>query len=175
MGLPIALLPIHILWINLVSDGLPALALSYEKEEYNIMMRPPRPPHESVFAGGRGLHMLWVGALMAGIVLAAQAWAAKKGLPWQTIIFNLLSLSQMGHLLAIRTGRSFIKSGLFTNIRLIASVLLVLGLQAAITYTPALQPFFHTESLTIAEFLTVGAASSIVFFAVETEKALFRK
>lgn len=170
LGLPIAFLPIHILWINLVSDGLPALALSYEKAEDNIMDRPPRPFNESVFAKGRGVHMLWVGALMAAITLAAQAWCIDRGLPWRTIIFNLLSLSQMGHLLAIRSQRSFFRSGIFSNTRLIMAVLLVMGLQAVITYTPALQPYFHTESLSPAEFLIIGAAAAVVFLAVEFEK-----
>jgi len=71
LGLPIALLPIHILWINLVSDGLPAISLSFEKAEKNIMTRPPRLPQETVFANGNGLHMIWVGMLMACAALAA--------------------------------------------------------------------------------------------------------
>jgi len=85
LGLPIALLPIHILWINLVSDGLPAISLSFEKEERGIMNRPPRPPQQSVFANGRGLHMVWVGMLMAGITLLAQGWAVSHGLRWQRL------------------------------------------------------------------------------------------
>ncbi|MFN7793771.1 MAG: HAD-IC family P-type ATPase, partial [Cyclobacteriaceae bacterium] len=80
IGLPIALLPIHILWINLVSDGLPAISLSFEKAESNIMNRPPRPQQQSVFGNGRGIHMLWVGMLMAGIALSAQSWAINHGL-----------------------------------------------------------------------------------------------
>src|SRR5674476_515440 len=84
-GLPVALLPIHILWINLVTDGLPSISLSFEKAEKNIMNRPPRPPQQSVFANGRGMHMIWVGMLMAGIALSAQSWAISHGLHWQTI------------------------------------------------------------------------------------------
>jgi Ca2+-transporting ATPase len=174
VGLPIALLPIHILWINLVSDGLPALSLSYEKEEKNIMKRPPRAPHESVFANGGGVHMLWVGLLMACIVLAAQAWAIRKGMPWQTIVFHVLSLSQMGHLLAVRSHHYFLYSGFFSNSRLIASVLVILLLQIIITYNPVLQRVFHLEALTFAEFVFVGVTSSFVFIAVEIEKAIFQ-
>ena len=175
IGLPIALLPIHILWINLVSDGLPALSLSYEKEEHNIMKRPPRAPHESVFANGGGVHMIWVGFLMACIVLAAQAWAIREGMPWQTIVFHVLSLSQMGHLLAVRSNHSFFYSGLFSNIRLIASVFVILLLQIVITYNPFLQRVFHLEPLTFAEFVFVGVTSSFVFLAVEIEKAIFQR
>jgi magnesium-transporting ATPase (P-type) len=74
-GLPIPLLPIQILWINLVTDGLPGLALTAEPEESNIMRRPPRPPQESIFARGLGVHVLWVGPLMAALVLGTQAWS----------------------------------------------------------------------------------------------------
>jgi Ca2+-transporting ATPase len=173
IGLPIALLPIHILWINLVSDGLPAISLSYEKEEKGIMNRPPRPPQQSVFADGRGIHMIWVGMLMAGIALSLQAWAINNGLHWQTIVFNFLCLSQMGHVLAIRSDRqSFFGIGVFSNKALIGAVSIALLLQFVITYTPFLQPIFQTESLTLNEFLLVGALSSIVFFAVEIEKII---
>ncbi|MEJ7828759.1 MAG: HAD-IC family P-type ATPase, partial [Segetibacter sp.] len=175
IGLPIALLPIHILWINLVSDGLPAISLSFEKAEKNIMNRPPRPPQESVFAGGRGIHMIWVGILMAGIALGAQGYAIKHDLHWQTIVFNVLCLSQLAHVLAIRSEtQSLFSIGIFSNKPLIGSVILSLMLQFCITYIPFLQPIFKTESLTLNEFLGVGAASSIVFFAVEIEKAIFR-
>ena len=173
IGLPVALLPIHILWINLVSDGLPAISLSFEKAEKDIMNRPPRPPQQSVFANGRGLHMIWVGMLMAGITLSAQAWAINNGLHWQTIVFNVLCLCQMGHVLAIRSEtQSFFRIGMFSNKPLIGAVLIAFLLQFVITYTPFLQPIFQTEALTLNEFLLVGALSSIVFFAVEIEKII---
>ncbi len=176
IGLPVALLPIHILWINLVSDGLPAIALSYEKAEKDIMTRSPRPPQQSVFANGRGLHMIWVGMFMAGIALSLQGWAINHGLHWQTIVFNVLCLSQLGHVMAIRSERqSLFSIGIFSNKPLIGAVLLALLLQLAITYIPFLQPIFKTETLTLNEFILVGAASSLVFFAVEIEKIISRK
>jgi Ca2+-transporting ATPase len=176
IGLPVALLPIHILWINLVSDGLPAISLSFEKAEKDIMNRPPRPPQESVFANGRGMHIIWVGMLMAGITLSAQAWAIKKGLHWQTIVFNVLCLSQMGHVMAIRSdSQTLFSAGILSNKSLIGAVIIALVLQIFITYTPFLQPIFQTESLTLNEFLFVGGLSSLVFFAVELEKAISRR
>lgn len=176
LGLPIPLLPIHILWINLVSDGLPAISLSFEKAEKDIMNRPPRPPQESVFSNGRGLHMIWVGMLMAAIALGLQAWAIEHDLHWQTIVFNVLCLCQMGHVLAIRSeNRSLFEIGLFSNRPLIASVLIGVLLQFVITYVPFLQPVFHTEALSLKEFLIVIGASSIVFIAVELEKLVRRK
>ena len=176
IGLPIALLPIHILWINLVTDGLPAIALSYEKAEKDIMSRPPRPPQQSVFANGRGLHMIWVGVLMAGIALGLQGWAIKNGLHWQTMVFNVLCLSQLANVMAIRSeNQSLFSTGVFSNKPLSGAVLLALLLQVVITYTPFLQPIFKTEALTLNEFLLVGAASLMIFFVVEIEKLISRK
>lgn len=176
LGLPVALLPIHILWINLVSDGLPAISLSFEKEEKDIMNRPPRPPQQTVFADGRWLHILWVGLMMAGITLIAQAWAIRNDLHWQTIVFNVLCLSQMGHVLAIRSeSRSLFKLGVLSNKPLLGSVILAVVLQIVITYTPALQTIFHTEALTWREFIIVCILSSLVFVAVELEKVVTRK
>jgi Ca2+-transporting ATPase len=177
VGLPIPLLPVHILWINLVTDGLPGLALSSEKAEKDIMQRPPRHPKESIFAQGLGVHVMWVGLLIGTLCLATQAWALQNGnTHWQTMVFNVLCLSQMGHVLAIRSeSESFFSMGMFSNKPLIGAVLLTLGLQLAVTYVPLLQPIFRTEALTLKEFLLVGAVSSIVFFGVEIEKVIFRK
>lgn len=177
VGLPIPLLPVHILWINLVTDGLPGLALSSEKAEKNIMQRPPRNPKESIFAKGLGVHVMWVGLLMGAVSLGIQAWSIHDGNShWQTMVFNVLCLSQMGHVLAIRSeNQSFFSMGFLSNKPLIGAVLLTLALQLAVTYVPFLQPVFRTEALTLNEFLLVGAVSSLVFFAVEAEKAIFRR
>jgi len=176
LGLPVALLPIHILWINLVSDGLPAISLSFEKAEENIMDRPPRPPGQSIFDNGRGLHIIWVGIFMAVIALIAQAWAIRNGLHWQTIVFNVLCLSQMGHVLAIRyETKSFFGKGIFSNKPLIISVAFAFLLQWLVTYTPVLQKIFKTEGLSLSEFLFVGLLSSAVFWAVEIEKWFCRR
>ncbi len=80
VGLPLPLLPLHILWVNLVTDGLPGLALAAEPAERGIMRRPPRPPRESLFAHGMGAHIAWVGAFLAGLCLVMQAWALASGL-----------------------------------------------------------------------------------------------
>ncbi len=100
IGLAIPLLPIHILWINLVTDGLPGLALTSEPAEKGIMNRPPRPPKESLFAGGLILKILSTGILMAVIVLFAQDFAADKGYDvktQQTMVFTLLCFIQLGN------------------------------------------------------------------------------
>jgi Ca2+-transporting ATPase len=103
LGLPSPLLPIHLLWINLVTDGLPGLALAAEPLEKAAMQRRPRPPGESIFAQGMWQHILWVGLTMAGISLLTQAYAIHLGSEhWQTMVFTVLTLSQMANVLAIR-------------------------------------------------------------------------
>lgn len=171
-GLPIPLLPIHILWINLVTDGLPGLALASEKAEKNVMKLPPRHPDENIFAHGLGWHIFWVGLLMGAVCLGVQAWATQHNDPkWQTYVFTILCFSQMGHALAIRSeSMPLFRQGLLTNKPLLGSVLLTFGLQLALMYVPALQKVFSTQPLTMTELLWCLVASSIVFHAVELEK-----
>ncbi len=177
MGLPIPLLPIHILWINLVTDGLPGLALTAEPAEKGIMQRKPRPPKESIFAHGMWQHMLWVGLLMGGVSLITQAWSIHNGSAhWQTMVFTVLCLAQMGHVLAIRSEReSLFRIGLFSNPLLLAAVVLTFALQMATIYVPFLQPIFKTEALSMDELLLCIALSAVVFVAVEIEKLLVRR
>jgi Ca2+-transporting ATPase len=177
LGLPIPLLPIHILWINLVTDGLPGLALAGEHAERNIMQRPPRPPSESVFAHGMWQHILWVGLLMGGVSLLTQAWSIHSGTAhWQSMVFTVLTLSQLGHVLAIRSEReSLFKQGVFSNQPLIASVLLTFALQMAVLYVPALNPIFKTQPLSFGELALCLLLSSVVFIGVEIEKVLARR
>ncbi|MBK8949174.1 MAG: cation-translocating P-type ATPase [Flavobacteriales bacterium] len=173
IGLPIPLLPVHILWINLVTDGLPGLFLSLEPAERDLMQRKPRHPKESLFAHGLGVHILWVGLLMGGVTLAAQAWAIRTGhAHWQTIAFNVLCLSQMGHVWAIRTECSFFRTQFFSNPALLGAVALTFGLQALVTFVPVFQGIFHTQALTLEELVVVTALSSVVFIGVEVEKLI---
>jgi Ca2+-transporting ATPase len=176
-GLPIPLLPIHILWINLVTDGLPGLALAAEPEERGIMQRPPRPPQESIFAHGMWQHIVWVGLLMGGVSLVTQAGAYHAGSAhWQTMVFTVLTLSQMGHVLAIRSEHaSFFTLGPWSNRPLLGAVLLTFILQLATIYLPFLHPIFKTAPLSWDELAVCLALSSVVFVAVEAEKWLLRR
>jgi Ca2+-transporting ATPase len=177
IGLPIPLLPIHILWINLMTDGLPALALSVEPAEGDVMKRPPVHPKESIFAHGLGFFALWVGLLMAGLVLSVQAWAIKTGHShWQTMVFTVLCLMQLGNALAIRSEReSLFKIGLFTNKPLLGAVLLSFTFQLATIYIPVLNPVFKTQPLDLDELVISLGLASMIFFAVEIEKWWKRK
>jgi len=172
LGLPIPLLPIHILWINLVTDGLPGLALAAEPPEKKVMERAPRHPKESIFAHGLGIHIIWVGLLMGLVSIFTQAWSIKTGhAHWQTMVFTVLCLSQMGHVLAIRSEKeSLFTQGLLSNRPLVGAFLLTFALQMATVYVPFLNPIFKTEPLTLYELGLTLALSSVVFFAVEIEK-----
>ncbi|NTU70517.1 MAG: cation-translocating P-type ATPase [Coriobacteriia bacterium] len=175
-GLPIPLLPIHILWINLVTDGLPGLALGSEPQEKGIMERPPRPPKESIFADGLAVHLVWVGLLMGGASLVTQALALRMGWHWQTMVFTVLCFSQMGHVLAIRSDRqSLFSQGLGSNKPLTWAVLLTIVMQFATIYVPMFQTVFKTQPLTGVELAVALAMSTIVFWAVEVEKILKRR
>jgi Ca2+-transporting ATPase len=136
------------------------------------MRRRPRPPGESVFAGGLGAHAFVVGLLMAGIALATQAWAWRAGLPeWQTLVFTTLCFMQLGHVLAIRSERtSLLALGLATNRPLIGTVILTVLLQLAVIYVPALSSLFGTVPLTAAELAGTFAAGAAVMAVVELEK-----
>jgi len=172
LGMPIPLLPIHILWINLVTDGLPALALANEKAEIDIMKRPPRPTDESLFSDGVGFHILWVGILMSGITLGIQAWSLHLNLGhWQTMVFTVLSLSQLGHVLAVRSDRTFlIKQGLMSNRSLFISVSITFLLQLSVIYLPFMNTIFKTQPLTIKELGICIGGAVILFHAIELEK-----
>jgi Ca2+-transporting ATPase len=176
-GLPIPLLPIHILWINLVTDGLPGLAFTVEPAEAGIMRRSPRPPRESIFAHGMWQHILWVGLFVGALSIGAQAWAYGRGTEyWQTVVFTVLTLSQLFHSLAVRSETASLFSiGLTSNPAMLAAVTLTLGLQLAVIYVPQLNAVFHTQPLPLADLLVCLGLSSLVLVAVEVEKWLVRR
>ncbi|MGA8862885.1 MAG: calcium-translocating P-type ATPase, PMCA-type [Gallionella sp.] len=177
LGLPIPLLPIHILWINLVTDGLPALALTAEPAEPGIMRRPPRPLQESIFAHGMWQHMLWVGLLMAALTLCTQAWAFHTGhAHWQTMVFTVLTLTQLVHVMAIRSEKeSLFSVGMLSNRPMVLAIVVTFLLQMATVYVPALHPVFKTEALDPGELAVCLVTSGVVLLAVEIEKWLVRQ
>jgi Ca2+-transporting ATPase len=172
LGLPIPLQPIHILWINLVTDGLPGLALSGEKAEKNIMQRPPRKTGESLFSEGIGMHIVWVGLLMAFVTLGTQAWAIhESGSHWQTMVFTVLSLTQLAHVYAIRSDHEFIyRKGFFSNPLLAVVVVFTFLLQLGVIYLPFANDIFKTQPLSLKELLICIGVAVFVFHAVEAEK-----
>jgi Ca2+-transporting ATPase len=177
IGLPIPLLPIHLLWINLVTDGLPGLALSAEKPEADIMRRPPRGRNESLFSHGAGTHIIWVGILMAALTLGIEMWAVKTNNPnWQTMVFTVLSLAQLGHVFAIRSEKEYIfKVGLFSNRPLAFAVLFTFALQLAVIYLPVANDLLKTKPLPLNDLLICMLGPVVIFFGVELEKFVRRR
>jgi P-type Ca2+ transporter type 2C len=176
-GMPLPLLPLQILWMNLVTDGLPALALGVEPPDFDVMRRQPRPPGESMFARGMGKQIIWVGVLMGLLSLAIGYgyWNAHDP-AWQTMVFTTLTLSQMANVMAIRSERrSLFEIGLSSNLPLLGAVGLTVILQLALVYLPFLQSIFKTVALPAPDLALALAVSSIIFCAVELEKRVHRR
>jgi Ca2+-transporting ATPase len=176
-GMPLPLLPLQILWVNLVTDGPAALALAVEPPEPGAMRRPPHRPTENILARGLGRHVLWVGLLMALLALGVGYgyWAAGRP-EWQTMVFTVVVFAQMAHVLAIRSEReSLFAIGLGSNRPLLAAVALTVALQLSLVYWPPARGLFDTVVLSGADLALATALSSVVFWAVELEKWLARR
>jgi Ca2+-transporting ATPase len=175
LGLPFPLVAVQILWINLVTDGPPALALGVEPVDRGAMQRPPRPGTESILGSGLWQHAIWVGLFMAAVTLAIQAYAIGQGWPWQTMVFTTLALLQLGNALAIRSEReSLFRLGLRSNLPLTVAVGVTVLVQLLLVYVPALQPIFETGPLTPIQLAVVLLASTLGFAVVEMDKAVRR-
>jgi len=176
IGMPLPLTSLQILWINLVTDGLPGLALAIEPAERSVMQRPPYPPRENIFGRGMGRDILWIGLLM-GLVSLGVGFMYYRMSPsaspavWQTVTFTTLTLAQMGNALATRSDRdTLFQIGLFSNKAMVGSVLLTFVLQLAVIYVPFLNRAFSTTPLSLRDLLISLGFSVIVFFAVELFK-----
>jgi Ca2+-transporting ATPase len=173
LQMPLPLLPLQILWINLVTDGLPGLALAEEKGERNVMDRSPFKPNESVFSRGIGVDIIWIGVLMGIISLGIGyfGWLQDPDGPWQTMVFTTMVLSQMGNALAIRSTRDFLwQVGIFSNRLMVFAVLSTFALQLMLIYIPFFQKVFKTQPLTLSEFGICLIASVLLYFVIEIYK-----
>lgn len=177
IGMPMALLPVQILWMNLVTDGLPALALGVEPAGRNVMRRPPVNPGENLFARGMGRQIIGLGAAVGLWPLAVGWWYWRAGNPaWQTMIFTTLILLHVEMALAFRSNHeSFFTMPLFSNKPLLASVVASVLLQIAVIYVPVLQSFFGTVPLPAKDLGISLALSTAVFWLAEAEKAARRR
>jgi Ca2+-transporting ATPase len=173
-GVPLT--PLQILWMNLVTDGLPALALAVEPAEPNVMQRPPFSPRESIFARGLGSYMVRIGIVFAIISIALMI-VAYQYFPgeWKTMVFTSLCLAQMGHALAVRSNSQLtVEINPFSNPYLLWAVTVTTALQLALVYVPFLQDFFGTKALTLQELWICIGFSSLLFVWVELEKLFIR-
>ena len=177
LTMPVALLPLQLLWLNLMTDGLLGLGLGVEPAEKGTMRRPPRDPQAGIFSGGMGIHVLWVGLLIGAVALLA-GWLTLD-LPdntWQTMIFTTLAFLQVGQALASRSSReSFFTMGLTSNPVLLALAVLTVILQLVVIYVPFLDRFFEVVPLGVRELLLAVFLGSAAFWAIEIEKWFLRR
>ncbi|MEG4086402.1 cation-transporting P-type ATPase [Microcoleus sp. POL10_C6] len=185
MGLGgVPLTPLQILWMNLVTDGVPALALAVEPGEPNVMKKPPFSPRESIFARGLGSYMIRIGIIFAILTIAMMSWAYgyttnpnHVGDPeaWKTMVFTTLCLAQMGHAIAIRSNTQLtIELNPFTNVFVWGAVIVTTALQLMLIYVPPLRAFFGTHYLTGFELLVCFGFSALMFVWIEMEKLFVR-
>ena len=183
-GVPLS--PLQILWMNLVTDGLPALALAVEPAEPNVMNRDPHDPGESIFARGLGAYMIRIGIILAILAIILMSWSYvythahltaedPSGDRWKTMVFTTLCVAQMGHALAIRSNsRLTLELNPFGNPYVWAAVVLTTILQLLLIYVPFLRAFFGTHYLSLFELSVCLGFSSLMFVWVELEKLVYR-
>jgi Ca2+-transporting ATPase len=179
VGINVALLPLQLLWLNLLTDGLLGLGLGVEPAEKNTMSRPPRAPQESLFSGGLAWHVVWVGLVIGLTALAVGALYRNPAEPadnrWQTMIFTALAFMQMGQALASRsTLVSIFTLGLRSNPVLLVLVLVTAVLQLLVIYVPFLDQFFQITPLSAGELLLCIGLGVGMLLLIEAEKVLIR-
>ncbi|MEZ5175662.1 MAG: cation-translocating P-type ATPase [Acidimicrobiia bacterium] len=176
LGMPLPLLPLQILWMNLVTDGLPALALGVEPAEDDVMKRRPRSATESIFGDGAAGFIVLFGLVLSIVSLGAGFLLWNEGdETWQSVLFTVLIFGQLGLALEIRTERaSLFKAGLLTNKAMLAAVGIGLAAHLAIIYVPFLQEVFGTTALDLAHFGIAIGGAAVVMAAVEVFKATRR-
>jgi Ca2+-transporting ATPase len=182
-GVPLT--PLQILWMNLVTDGLPALALAVEPPEPDVMKRPPFSPRESIFARGLGSYMVRIGIIFAIITIILMEWAyfhtktvTGAGLDperWKTMVFTSLCIAQMGHAIAIRSNNQLtIEMNPLSNPYVLGAVMVTTILQLMLVYVPPLRDFFGTHYLPLDELGICIGFSALMFVWIEGEKIFFR-
>jgi P-type Ca2+ transporter type 2C len=188
VGVGVPLSPLQILWMNLVTDGLPALALAVEPAEPNVMNRPPHDPKENIFARGLGTYMIRVGIVLGVISIVLMYFAynhdratyplnadgSVSGM-WKTMVFTTLCISQMGHAIAIRSNTQLtMQLSPWTNPYLWGSVVVTTLLQMALIYVEPLRNFFGTHYLSPFELAVCFGFSALMFVWIEGEKLFMR-
>ncbi|WP_243112576.1 MULTISPECIES: calcium-translocating P-type ATPase, PMCA-type [Acutalibacteraceae] len=178
LRLPSPLLAIQLLWVNLVTDSLPALALGVEPIGGDVMNQKPVRRGESVFSGGMGYNILVEGCLIGSLSLLAYSigrafFDVDPASPFigRTMAFAVLSLSQVVHTFNMRSDSSVFRAGLFANPKLVLAAVACVFLQAAVIAVPPLAAVFKTAVLTGRQWAVVAALSLAPLFVVEAEKA----
>ncbi|HEY9846830.1 MAG TPA: HAD-IC family P-type ATPase, partial [Candidatus Caenarcaniphilales bacterium] len=183
-GVPLT--PLQILWMNLVTDGLPALALAVEPAEPDVMRRPPFSPREGIFSRGLGWYMIRIGIVFAIITIILMQWAytytrSPGSSPdlnperWKTMVFTTLCLAQMGHALAVRSDtRLTLEMNPFSNPYVLGAVTVTTILQLLLIYVAPLRNFFGTYWISPLELAICFGFSALMFVWIEAEKLFIR-
>lgn len=178
LNMPMALLPIQMLWLNLLTDGLLGFGIGLEKAERNVMMRQPVPPDQGILGGKFGLQVVWMGCLIGLISFGLGAYTFFQSGPdghWQSVFFTSLAVAQIFQVLAIRSSEdSVFRTGLFDNPALMGMILISLALQLVVVFVPWFQPFFHTSALSGQELLLIVVANSLILWISEGLKGLHK-
>jgi Ca2+-transporting ATPase len=176
MGMPLPLLPIQILFVNLLTDGLPGIALASEPADKQILRRSPRPPKESIFANGLWEHAIWIGLFLGAATLFAFYIGSHESVQHgQTMAFTVLTLGQLFHVLAIRSeSESIFSLGFSSNKQLLIVVLATAAIQVIAIYNPLMNSFFKTHPISSLEFLMCVAIAAAVGTAAEIDKFIRR-
>jgi Ca2+-transporting ATPase len=172
LGFALPLLPAQILWVNLVTHGLPGVAIGSEQAEPDVLDRPPRPPSSGILSRRLGIQIGVLGATLAVCSLAVAIWGLERGRPWQTMLFAALTFGQLGVALATRSdqepiwrmrpdGNPFLYWAVLTS---------ALALLAAV-YLPGLRDLLGTTPLSLADFAPVLLAGAVPMIGIEAVKA----
>ena len=174
LGKSLPLLPLQLLWLNVLTDGLLGLGMGVEEPESDTMKRAPYSPKEGVFSGSAGTQTIWVGVLIGTLALGLGSWYYFTGRPeWQTMIFTSLAFMQVFHALASRSDKeSFFQMEMLSNPLLAGMAALVVVLQLMVLYVPFLTKFFEVIPLSGFDLLVATASGVIVFVVMEFEKKL---
>lgn len=175
LGMPLPLMPIQILWMNLVTDGFPALALAVDPKAPDLMKRKPRKPEARLLDGGRLAAIGVEGLMLSAIALGAFAYSL-YGLHQdveqaRTVAFTVLVIVQLVHAFNCRSERwSLFQVGVATNRPLLLAVILSFGIQAAVLTVPVVAPIFKVAPLPIEDWVLMGATGILPFVIMETIK-----
>ena len=174
LGKPIPLLPLQLLWLNLLTDGLLGLGMGVEAPEKDTMNRPPYSPKEGVFSRGAGVQVIWVGVLIGALALGLGAWYYFTGRDeWQTMVFTFLAFVQVFQAWASRSGKeSAFSMPVTSNPLLFWMMLIVTALQLAVIYIPPVAEFFSVKPLGFVDLLVAISAGFVVLVVMEIEKKI---
>jgi Ca2+-transporting ATPase len=176
LGMPLPLLPLQILWMNLVTDGLPALALGVEPAEEDVMRRPPQAATASIFGRGMVPFIVVLGVTASLVSLGAGLFAFRAGdAHWQTLLFTTLIFSSLALAVGVRSEKQPFWKRPFSNPALLGALALTAALQLAAVYLPFLQRILRTTALPARDLLVAFAAGAVVLVAVEVWKWMLRR